>query len=83
MPDNFRPDLDQPDLQGAQRPMADRPGQGRATQEVAQVVGQGEQLQAHLVIGEAVTGQARAVEGILAFFDPLLGCAPGADFFAA
>ena len=45
--------------QRRQRPMLHRPRKGQPTQEVAQVVCQGEQLQPNLVVHEVVTGQFR------------------------
>jgi len=46
--------------------------QRQPPQEVAQVVRQGEQLQADLVVREVVAGQPRPIQGDLAFFDALL-----------
>ena len=34
------------------------------------------ELEPDLVVAKAVTGQARPVDRVLAFLDPLLGCTP-------
>ena len=56
--------------------MTHRPGQHGLPQEVAQIVGQHEQLQPHLVFRKVVAGQAGPLDGILASLDPLLRRAP-------
>ena len=52
--------------------MSHRFRQGQPTQEIAQVVGQGEQLQAGLVVLERAAGELGPADGVLACFDPLL-----------
>ena len=49
-----------------------RLGQRQPPQEVAQVISQGEQLQARLVVLERTAGQLRPSNGVLALLDPLL-----------
>ncbi len=48
-------------------------GQGKSTQEVGQVVSQREQLQPRLIILEGAARELCPFDGVLAFFDPLLG----------
>ena len=76
MAHDLGPDLDQFLPQRRQRPVTNRSGQHRLPQEVAQVVGQHEQLQPHLVVHKIVTGQAGPFNCVLAFLDPLLRRAP-------
>src|ERR1035437_5399940 len=76
MAHDLRPDLDQFLPQRRQCPVTHCLGQYRLPQEVAQVVGQHEQLQPHLVVHKVVTGQPRPFDGVLAFLDPLLRRAP-------
>src|ERR671915_1437125 len=68
--------LDQLGLKTGQRPMLHRLRQGQPAQEVAQVVSQYEQREPYLVGNELVTGQPGPVQGVLAFFYPLLCSAP-------
>ena len=42
--------------------------QRQPTQEIAEIVRQGEQLQAHLIVHEVVTGEPRPLQGVFAFF---------------
>jgi hypothetical protein len=76
MAHDLRPDLDQFLPQRRQSPVTNRLGQYRLPQEVAQVVGQHEQLQPHFVVHKVVTGQAGPFDGVLAFLDPLFRRAP-------
>lgn len=57
MADDAGPDLDPLELQAGQRPVGNGFGQFDAAQEVGQVVGQREQLQADLVISEPLARQ--------------------------
>ena len=52
--------------------MLDLFGQGQRTQEVAEIEGEGVQLDTHGVVTENMAGQTRPVNGVLAFLDPLL-----------
>ncbi len=47
-------------------------GQGKPTQEVSQIVSQGEQLKSRVVVFERAAGELRPFDSVLAFFDPLL-----------
>jgi len=71
MAHDLRLDLDQFFPQRRQRPVTHRLGQHRLPQEIAQVVGQHEQLQPHLIIHKVMTGQPCPFDGVLAFLDPL------------
>ena len=75
MADHPSAHLDERDLEAAERPVLEPPGQGEPPQEIAQVVRQDEEKEPHLVAHEPVTGKACPVQGVLAFLDPLLGCA--------
>src|SRR5262249_40214906 len=66
------PDLDQLLPQRRQRPSLHRRGQRQLTQEVAQVVGQGEQLQPGLIVLEPAARQPGPLQGVLPLLDPLL-----------
>ena len=72
MADDLRADLHQPVAQRGHGPVADRLGQGQGTEKVAEVVGQGVQLQSHRVGGEEVAGQARPGHRVVALLDVLL-----------
>jgi hypothetical protein len=65
-------DLHQPVAQRGHGPVADRLGQGQGTEKIAEIVGQGMQLQSHRVGGKAVAGQARLGHRVLALLDVLL-----------
>ena len=67
--------LDELDLEASERPVLEPPGQCQPAEEIAQVVPQDEEKEPHLVAHEPVTGKACPVQGVLAFPDPLLGCA--------
>jgi len=56
--------------------MTDFPGQRQPTEEVAQIVGQTEQLQPNLIVNKVMTGQPRPAQGVFAFLDPLFSSAP-------
>ena len=62
----------QPLLETRERPALDPRRQDQSAPEVAQVVGQDAQLQAHFVRPETMARQPRPLGGLLAFFDPLL-----------
>ena len=66
------PGFHQPLLETGERPALDPRRQNESAPEVAQVVRQNAQLQAHLVRLEPMARQARPVRRLLAFFDPLL-----------
>ena len=51
-------------------------GQGKRSQEVAQVVAQGVQLKTHLVVAKAMAREPRPVDGVLAFLNLLLRRGP-------
>ena len=53
--------------------MADLAREGQAAEEIAEVVGQGEELEPYFVVAELVAGKARPGQSDLSFFDPLLG----------
>ena len=72
VPGRLGPDLDQLLAQRRQGSVPYRIRQRQPTQEVAQVVGQYEQLQPHLVVIELVARQTRPVQRVLALLDPLL-----------
>ena len=73
---HLRPDLDHLDLQTAQRPAPYHIRQSQLAQEVAQVAGQNEKLQPHLVSHELVA----ANKGKMALErGPLVYCAEQAD----
>jgi len=76
MPSNLRTDLDELLPQCRQRPLADALGNRQPPQEVGQVVGQGEQLRADLVVLERPAGKRRPLDGILTLLDPLF-CSAG------
>ncbi len=52
------------------------PGQGKRSQEVAQVVGHGVQLKTRLVVAKAMAREPRLVDGVFAFLDILPRRAP-------
>ncbi len=72
MPDDLGTDLHQFLPQRGQRPVFHRLGQGKRSQEVAQVVGQRMKLEPDLVVAEAMTGQSGPVDRVLALLDVLL-----------
>ena len=61
MTHHFGSDFHQLLSQSGQGPVADFPGQGQPTQEVPQIIGQGEQLQPNVVIHEIMTGKPPSV----------------------
>jgi hypothetical protein len=67
MPDQATTGLEQPLLKAGQGPALDGERQGKATQEIAEVVGDNPEEQPHLVGPEAVAGEARPMSG---FFCP-------------
>ena len=69
-------DLHQLLPQCCERPVLHATGQRQTAQEIGQVVGQGEQLQANLVVGKAAAGKPSPLERVLALLDPLFGRAP-------
>jgi hypothetical protein len=72
MAHDLRLDLDHFLPQRRQRPVPHRLRQRRLPQKVAQVEGQHEQLQPHLVVHKVVTRKPGPFNGVLAFLDPLL-----------
>ena len=72
MAHHLRTDLDQLLPQRRQRPVFHGSRQRQPTQEVAEVVRQGEQLQSHLVIHEVVARELGPLDRVLALLDPLL-----------
>ena len=72
MMDDLRSDLDQLLPQRRQRPMTNVRWQRQSSEEIAQVVRQGEQLQPDLIGDETAAGESRPFQGVLAFLDPLL-----------
>ena len=70
--DHLRTDLDELLPQCRQRPVLHRLRQRQATQEVAQIVRQCEQLETNLVVHKVVAAQPRPLHRVLAFFYPLL-----------
>ena len=69
MADDLRADLDQLPLRQA----ADRLGRRQCPQEVAEVVGEGMEVELHGVGGERTARQTQPGARVLAFLDPLLG----------
>ena len=69
---DLRADLDELSLEGPQRPKARLGRESDTEQEVPQVVGQREQLEADLVVHEVVAGELRPLDRVLALLDPLL-----------
>ncbi len=69
-------DLDELLPERRQRPVFDLIGQGQRPQEVGHVVSQHVWLETNLVVPEAVAGQPRPVDGVLALLDVLLRRAP-------
>ncbi len=68
-------DLDQLVAQRGQGPVLGRLRQRQRAQEVAGILGERVELQANRIAAKAVAGQTCPVDRILAFLDPLLGCA--------
>ena len=64
-------DLDQLELDAAERPARYLPGEGKAPEEISQVVGEDKESQPHLVGDKARTGEARPGKGMLALLDIL------------
>jgi hypothetical protein len=52
--------------------MVEKPSTQQPTQEVAQVVRQGEQLKPNLVVHKVVAAPLRPLHRVLAFLDPML-----------
>jgi len=69
MPDEASAGLEEPLLEARQRPTLDGARQDKPAQEIAEIVGDDAQEQAHLVGPEAVTGEAGPVGGGFAFLD--------------
>ncbi len=69
-------DLDELLPKRRQRPVLDLLRQRQGAQEVAEIVCQRMELQANRIVAEAVAGKPCPVDRVLAFLDPLLGCAP-------
>lgn len=65
-------DLDQLELDAAERPVGYLPGEGEAPEEVSQVLGEDEEGQPHIVGGKTRTRQARPGQCILTPLDVLL-----------
>ncbi len=76
MSHDLRANLDELLPKRRQRPVLDLLRQSQRAQEVADIVGERVELQANRVVAKTVAGQARPVDRVLAFLDPLLGCAP-------
>jgi len=73
MPHQPGPCLDQLELHTLQRPCLDDLGPRQPPQEVTQVIGQGEELQPHLVGHKPMTRQPRSLQRVLPLLHPLLG----------
>ena len=69
MPDEASAGLEEPLLEARQGPALDSARQDKPAQEIAEIVGDDAQAQAHLVGPEAVTGEADPVGGGFAFLD--------------
>ena len=69
---HLRPDLDELLSQRSERPVLNILRQCQSSQKVRQVVSQGKQLQARLIVLERAAGELRPFDGVLSFFDPLL-----------
>ena len=65
--------LEQPLLEARQRPALDGDGQDQPAQEIAEIVGNDPEEQAHFVGPEPMAGEPGPVGGGLALLDPLLG----------
>ncbi|QEG35954.1 hypothetical protein Pr1d_32620 [Bythopirellula goksoeyrii] len=72
MPRHLGSDLHQLFPQRRQRPVLKWFRQCQPPQKIRQVVRQGKQLQARLVVLERAAGELRPFDGVLAFLDPLL-----------
>ena len=72
MADHLRADLDQLLPERGQRPVRHRPWQRQRAHEVGEVVGERVKLKPDLVVAELLAGEARPVDRVLAFLDPLL-----------
>ena len=73
MADNPRTNFDQPGLQARQRPIGHFLGKVCILQEDAEIIRQCMKLEPDLILRHALAGQARPVDGLLAFLDVLLG----------
>ncbi len=70
MADHLGSYLDQLLTQRSKRPFLHRLGQCQTSQEIAEIVSQGEQLKADLIIHKIMAGKPSPVQCILAFFNP-------------
>ncbi len=68
-----RSGLDQLLPKRRQRPVFDVAGEDKSTQEAGEIVGQREELKPHRIVEEAVAGEPRPFERVLALLDPLFG----------
>ena len=73
---DLRSDLDQPHQQRRHRPVLHRARQGQTAKEVAEVVGEGEELETDLIVVEVVARELRPLHRVLSLLDPLLRNAP-------
>jgi len=74
--DHLRTDLDHLVPRCRYRPLPHALGQPCLAEKVAQVVREGEDLQADLVVDEVMAGQPRPLHRVLAFFDHLFRRSP-------
>ena len=74
---DFRSDLDEFLAKRGHGPVLDGPRKGKPSKEVAEVVGQGEELKANLVVFEIMARKASPVDSVLPLLDPLLGASLG------
>jgi hypothetical protein len=72
---DLRADLDAFLPQAGQRPVLDGFRQCQRPHEVGEILGQRLKLKPNSVGGEGAAGQPRPLQRVLAFLDPLLGCA--------
>jgi len=75
MADHLGSYLDELVPERSKRPLFHGLGQCKPSEKIADVVSQSEQLKADLIIHKIMAGKSSPVQCILAFFDPLLGCA--------
>ena len=71
MADDLGSDLDQLLRQRRQLLVLHFPRQRQRAQEVAEIIGQGIELEPDLVVAELTAGQPRPLDGVLALLDPL------------
>ena len=76
MSDHLCTDFNQLLPNRCERPVAHFIWQRQRAHEVPKVVGKSEELKAHRIISEHLARELRPSDGVLTFFDPLLGSAP-------